>query len=120
MPILSVVVPSRNEADSVGMLISELEPVIEDSAELIFVDDSDDDTPARVLEHGRAARESVRLVHRVGVVKVNEPSLWVEVVAPHRGEAFAACQWLIDEMKRTVPIWKKAVTGAKAQHSWSA
>lgn len=51
--------------------------------------------------------ESVRLVHRVGVVKVNEASLWVEVVAPHRGEAFAACQWLIDEMKRVVPIWKK-------------
>src|SRR2546430_4293209 len=51
----------------------------------------------------------VRLVHRLGVVKVNEPSLWVEVVAPHRGEAFAACQWLIDEMKRVVPIWKKAV-----------
>ncbi len=51
--------------------------------------------------------ESVRLVHRVGVVKVNEPSLWVEVVAPHRGEAFAACQWLVDEMKRVVPIWKK-------------
>jgi molybdopterin synthase catalytic subunit len=54
--------------------------------------------------------ESVRLVHRVGLVKVNEPSLWVEVVAPHRGEAFAACQWLIDEMKRVVPIWKKPVT----------
>jgi molybdopterin synthase catalytic subunit len=51
--------------------------------------------------------ESVRLVHRVGVVKVNEPSLWVEIVAPHRGEAFAACEWLIDEMKRLVPIWKK-------------
>jgi molybdopterin synthase catalytic subunit len=53
--------------------------------------------------------ESVRLVHRIGVVKVNEPSLWVEVVAPHRGEAFAACQWLIDEMKRVAPIWKKAL-----------
>jgi molybdopterin synthase catalytic subunit len=53
--------------------------------------------------------ESVRLLHRIGVVKVNEPSLWVEVVAPHRGEAFAACQWLIDEMKRVVPIWKKPV-----------
>src|SRR3974390_1414955 len=51
--------------------------------------------------------ESVRLVHRVGVVQVNEPSLWVEVVAPHRGEAFAACQWLIDQMKGTVPLWKK-------------
>ena len=54
--------------------------------------------------------ESVRLVHRVGVVKVNEPSLWVEVVAPHRGEAFAACQYLIDEMKRVVPIWKKPIS----------
>lgn len=54
--------------------------------------------------------ESVRLVHRTGLVKVNEPSLWVEVVAPHRGEAFAACQYLIDEMKRLVPIWKKAVS----------
>src|SRR5438093_10079604 len=43
---------------------------------------------------------SVRLVHRIGVVEVNQPSLWVEVVAPHRGEAFAACQWLIDELKR--------------------
>ena len=52
--------------------------------------------------------ESVRLVHRVGLVKVNEPSLWVEIVAPHRGEAFAACQWLIDEMKR--PIWKKPLS----------
>ena len=53
--------------------------------------------------------ESVRLVHRIGMVKVNESSLWVEVVAPHRGEAFAACQWLIDEMKRLVPIWKRPV-----------
>jgi molybdopterin synthase catalytic subunit len=51
--------------------------------------------------------ESVRLIHRLGVVRVNEPSLWVEVTAPHRAEAFAACQWLIDEMKRLVPIWKK-------------
>jgi molybdopterin synthase catalytic subunit len=53
--------------------------------------------------------ESVRLVHRVGTVTVNEPSLWIEVIAPHRGEAFAACQWLIDEMKRVVPIWKRPV-----------
>ena len=53
--------------------------------------------------------ESVRLVHRIGVVAVGEPSLWVEVVTAHRAEAFAACQWLIDEMKRTVPIWKRPV-----------
>lgn len=53
--------------------------------------------------------ESVRLVHRIGFVAVGKPSLWVEVVAPHRGEAFAACQFLIDEMKRVVPIWKRPV-----------
>jgi molybdopterin synthase catalytic subunit len=51
--------------------------------------------------------ESIRVVHRIGTVLVNEPSLWVEVVAPHRGEAFAACQFLIDEMKKFVPIWKR-------------
>jgi len=59
--------------------------------------------------------ESVRLVHRVGRVNVNEPSLWVEVVAPHRSEAFAACQWLIDEMKRVVPIWKKPIASAPSR-----
>ncbi len=53
--------------------------------------------------------ESVRLVHRTGIVKVNEPSLWVEVIAPHRAEAFEACQFLIDEMKKVVPIWKKPI-----------
>jgi len=58
---------------------------------------------------GRWPIHSIRLVHRIGRVLVGEPSLWVEVVAPHRGEAFAACQYLIDEMKRTVPIWKKPV-----------
>ena len=59
--------------------------------------------------------ESVRLVHRLGLVKVNEPSLWVEVVAPHRGEAFAACEYLIDEMKRVVPIWKKPVARSNSK-----
>ena len=54
--------------------------------------------------------ESIRVVHRVGIVPVNEPSLWVEVSAPHRGEAFAAGQFLIDEMKKVVPIWKRPLT----------
>ena len=53
--------------------------------------------------------ESIRLVHRMGEVAVEEASLWVEVIAPHRAEAFAACQFLIDEMKLKVPIWKRAV-----------
>jgi len=54
--------------------------------------------------------ESIRLVHRTGVVAVNEPSLWVEVIAAHRGEAFQACEFLIDEMKKVVPIWKRPLS----------
>jgi molybdopterin synthase catalytic subunit len=52
--------------------------------------------------------ESVRLVHRLGRVAAGETSLWIEVIAPHREEAFAACQFIVSEMKRVVPIWKKA------------
>jgi molybdopterin synthase catalytic subunit len=50
--------------------------------------------------------EAIRLVHRIGPVPVNKPSLWIEVTASHRGEAFEACQYIIDQMKVRVPIWK--------------
>jgi molybdopterin synthase catalytic subunit len=53
--------------------------------------------------------ESVRLAHRVGTVAVGEASVWAEVIAPHREEAFAACQFIIAEMKRVVPIWKHSL-----------
>ena len=56
--------------------------------------------------------ESLRLIHRIGAVKVNETSLWIEVISAHRKEAFAAAQWLIDEMKKTVPIWKRPLPTA--------
>jgi molybdopterin synthase catalytic subunit len=51
----------------------------------------------------------VALVHRVGTLQVGETSVVIAVAAPHRGEAFDACEWLIDELKRTVPIWKKEI-----------
>jgi molybdopterin synthase catalytic subunit len=53
--------------------------------------------------------ESIRLVHRIGRVDVGEASIWIEVVAAHREEAFAACQFIIGEMKRVVPIWKRPI-----------
>jgi molybdopterin synthase catalytic subunit len=52
----------------------------------------------------------VRVVHRLGVIPVGEPSLLVRVESGHRGEAFAAAQFIIDELKQKVPIWKNAVT----------
>lgn len=47
------------------------------------------------------------IVHRVGHVAVSEASVAIAVSSPHREDAFAAGQWLIDTLKQTVPIWKK-------------
>lgn len=67
----------------------------------------------RLIFQQTAARfpavNSVRLTHRLGRVEAGDASLWVEVVSPHRREAFEACLWIIEEMKRIVPIWKKPV-----------
>jgi molybdopterin synthase catalytic subunit len=49
----------------------------------------------------------IRLVHRLGRLEIGEASVAVAVTAPHRGEAFDACRYLIDALKATVPIWKK-------------
>ena len=49
----------------------------------------------------------VRLVHRVGRLAIGETSVAVAVASPHRAEAFEACRFAIDELKATVPIWKK-------------
>ena len=52
---------------------------------------------------------NVGIVHRTGKLEIGETSLVISVAAPHRKAAFAACEWLIRELKRTVPIWKKEV-----------
>jgi len=49
----------------------------------------------------------VRLVHRLGRLEIGETSVLVVVTSAHRGQAFDACRWLIDTLKKTVPIWKK-------------
>jgi molybdopterin synthase catalytic subunit len=49
----------------------------------------------------------VALVHRLGRLEVGETSVLIVVASAHRGAAFDACRWLIDTLKKTVPIWKK-------------
>jgi molybdopterin synthase catalytic subunit len=49
----------------------------------------------------------VAIHHRVGKLKIGEISVLLAVGAPHRGEAFAACQYAIDTLKHQAPIWKK-------------
>ena len=59
--------------------------------------------------HKRFEIAHVGIVHRTGRLEIGETSVVIAVSAPHRRAAFEACEWLIKELKRTVPIWKKEV-----------
>ena len=91
-----------------------------------WVRDSNDGERVRRLEYeafeALAVREGERIlaeaiarcgvvhaacVHRLGDLAVGELAVWVGVSAPHRAEAFAACRYIIDEVKHRLPIWKK-------------
>jgi len=51
--------------------------------------------------------KNAKCVHRVGDLSIGEIAVWVGVIGVHRGEAFKACEYIIDELKVRVPIWKK-------------
>jgi molybdopterin synthase catalytic subunit len=51
--------------------------------------------------------ENIAIVHRIGKVEIGEASVVIAVSAVHRREAFEACRWAIDTLKKDAPIWKK-------------
>lgn len=55
----------------------------------------------------RFAIDRVGVVHRLGRLEIGESSIVIVVTSAHRAAAFDACRWLIDTLKRTVPVWKK-------------
>lgn len=57
----------------------------------------------------RWALEKVVALHRTGTCELGEPTVVVASSAAHRAEALEACRWVIDELKATVPIWKKEI-----------
>jgi molybdopterin synthase catalytic subunit len=66
----------------------------------------------RLVAENAAKKFDVREIfvrHRIGFVPATEPSVVVRVASGHRGAAFAASQWIMDELKRVVPIWKHPV-----------
>jgi molybdopterin synthase catalytic subunit len=62
----------------------------------------------RILNEARQkfAILEARCVHRAGSLQIGDLAVWVGVSAGHRGAAFDACRYIIDEVKRRVPIWK--------------
>jgi len=63
----------------------------------------------RVMAEARARFDLLAAccVHRVGTLAVGDLAVWVGVSAAHRGAAFDACRYIIDEVKQRVPIWKR-------------
>jgi len=66
----------------------------------------------QMMELGSKARErfairQVTMIHRLGRLEIGETSVLIVVASAHRSAAFEACRWLIDNLKQTVPIWKK-------------
>src|SRR5262245_5181141 len=64
---------------------------------------------AKILREAldKFAIAAVRCEHRVGKLAIGDCAVWVGVSAAHRGAAFDACRYVIDETKSRVPIWKK-------------
>ncbi|WP_213604872.1 molybdenum cofactor biosynthesis protein MoaE [Pseudoxanthomonas japonensis] len=63
----------------------------------------------RIIAEAKARFDVIdaRCVHRVGTLTIGDLAVWVGVSAAHRGAAFDACRYIIDETKRRVPIWKR-------------
>ena len=64
---------------------------------------------SKIVVSARSQFDCKRIIlhHRIGWVPVAEPSLWVRVTAKHRGPAFETCEWIIEQLKEFVPIWKR-------------
>ena len=81
------------------------------------IDGIDYDAHREMAEHqlkriAEQATERFRLKlvivhHRIGFIAIGEPSLFLRVASPHRSEGFRASQWIVDELKKKVPIWKR-------------
>ncbi len=58
---------------------------------------------------GRFGLEAYAVLHRTGRLEIGETSLLVVVSCAHRAASFEACRWMVDEIKKRVPVWKKEV-----------
>lgn len=80
----------------------------------------------RIAEQAAERFELKRVIihHRTGFIAVGEASLFLRVASPHRREGFQASQWIVDELKKKVPIWKRPrfrmKSHCRASHSEAA
>ena len=90
----------RNDGDVTGIEYSAYEAMASAEIERILSDAAQRWPDARVM-----------LQHRLGLIPVGEASIGIAAAAPHRDDAFAACRFVIEEVKKRLPIWKKEMHG---------
>ena len=117
----------RNKIDATGLLQVMKAPA--DGAVIVFEGIVRDNTRGRRTKYldyhayeemaikqmdalvGQALRDfkidQAMIIHRLGKMEIGETSVWIGVSSPHRGAAYEASRFLIDTLKKTVPIWKK-------------
>jgi len=89
-----------NEGDQVSTMTLEHYPGMTEKALEAIVKEAE----------GRWELMGVRVIHRVGELKPHDPIVLVAVTSAHRGEAFQACEFIIDYLKTRAPFWKKEST----------
>jgi molybdopterin synthase catalytic subunit len=113
----SLPVPAQQRVDLDAGAVVDFWGVVRQLENGCEIDGIDYEAHAAMAEHqlrmlADAAAEKfqlrkVLLYHRVGFVRPGEASLYLQVNAPHRAAAFAASKWMVDELKKKVPIWKR-------------
>lgn len=96
----------RNDGDVTGIDYSAYETMAFAEIERILADATTQWPEARVM-----------LQHRLGVIPVGEASIAIAAAAPHRDDAFAACRFVIEEVKKRLPVWKKELS-ADGSATW--
>jgi molybdopterin synthase catalytic subunit len=98
----------RNKSD--GMKVTRME--LEAATDLAEAD------LKRIVKESSKRFDLVKVAvhHRIGRLKVGDVIVLIAVSAPHRVDAFNACRFIIDELKKTTPIWKKEFSGSR--HRW--
>ena len=94
------VVRDINEGDSVATMTLEHYPGMTEKAISEIIDQA----------RGRWEVLDALVIHRVGTLKPTEQIVLVIVASPHRGDAFAACEFIMDYLKTRAPFWKKEIT----------
>ena len=89
-----------NEGEQVSRMILEHYPGMTEKALQEIVDEAG----------ARWDVDGIRVVHRVGEIRPEDPIVLVAVASRHRGEAFRACEFVIDYLKTRAPFWKKEIT----------